>query len=213
MEINRTNTDTGEKPGRKIIKITILCVLAVLMNILLNNFVMNFLRLPLFLDTVFTAAAAFTAGIIPGMVVAVLNWLSACIYYKEIQYYVFCSIAEVFIICAFKPSAPDVQNFASKERVTASYAALVSKLFLLYIFCVVTVSVLGGVIDYLSQLFTKTYSLHSSVEDTFKPGLIMSNLPLLAVNILSRIPVNIVDRFIVIFGGYFISRALVKIIK
>jgi len=213
MEINKTNAAAGEKPGRKIIKIIILCVMAVIMNILLNNFVMNFLRLPLFLDTVFTAAVAFTAGIIPGVIVAVLNWLCACIYYKDIQFYVLCIIAEVLIICIFKPPTPNDQNFASKEMITASYAALISKLFLLYILCAVTVSVLGGTIDYLSQLFSNTHSLHSSVEDTFKPGLIMSNLPLLAVNILSRIPVNIVDRFIVIFGGYFISRALVKVIK
>jgi len=41
----------------------------------------------------------------------------------------------------------------------------------------------------------------------------MNNLPTLAVNILSRILINIVDRFIVIFGGYFISRVLVKFSK
>jgi hypothetical protein len=213
MESNQSGEAIGKRPGRDIIKIIIFCVLAALLNILLNNFVMNFLRLPLFLDTVFTAAVAFSAGIIPGMAVAVLNWLGACIYYKEIQYYVFCSIAEVLIICAFKPPAPDVPNFASKERVAASYAALISKLFLLYILCAVTVSVLGGIIDYLSQLLNKTHSLHSSVEDTFKPGLIMSNMPLLAVNIISRLPINIVDRFIVIFAGFFISRGLIKLLN
>ena len=46
----------------------------------------------------------------------------------------------------------------------------------------------------------------------FAAGLITNNLPVLAVNILSRIQVNIVDRFIVIFGGYFISRGLVRLI-
>jgi hypothetical protein len=32
------------------------------------------------------------------------------------------------------------------------------------------------------------------------------------MNILSRIPVNLVDRFIVIFGGYFISRGAGKLL-
>jgi hypothetical protein len=44
-----------------------------------------------------------------------------------------------------------------------------------------------------------------SAEDAFKIGLLPSGIPVLAMDILSRIPVNIVDRFIVIFGGYFIS--------
>jgi len=40
----------------------------------------------------------------------------------------------------------------------------------------------------------------------------IDNLRLLVVNILSRIQVNIVDRLIAIFGGYFISRLLARII-
>ena len=44
-------------------------------------------------------------------------------------------------------------------------------------------------------------------------GSMIYNLPVLAVNIFSRIPVNIADRFIVIFGGYFISRGLVKLTR
>jgi hypothetical protein len=42
-------------------------------------------------------------------------------------------------------------------------------------------------------------------EDTFKLGLIRNNMPVLAAAILSRIPINIVDRFIGIFCGYGIS--------
>jgi hypothetical protein len=75
------------------------------------------------------------------------------------------------------------------------------------------ISVLGGVINYVTQVFMGIHTYYYSVEDIFKPGLIMNNVPPLAVNILSRIPVNIVDRFIVIFGGYFISLGLAKIIR
>jgi len=174
---------------------------------------MNFLRFPLFLDTVFTAAIAFAAGPIAGIFVAVSVWLIHCIYFKVINFFVLCSIAEVLLICALKPSAPYIPDFAPKEKVIASYTGLVAKLMLLYIICAISISVLGGVIDYLSQLFPELQSLYFSVNDTFKYGLIMNNLPVLAINILSRIPVNIVDRFIVIFGGYFISRGLLKIIQ
>jgi len=39
--------------------------------------------------------------------------------------------------------------------------------------------------------------------------LLCFHLPML-VDILSRIPVNLVDRFIVIFGGYFAARGILK---
>ena len=70
---------------------------------------------------------------------------------------------------------------------------------------------MGGVVDYVTHLFMERH--YFSVDDLFKHGFFMNNLPVLAVNILSRIPVNIVDRFMVIFGGYFISRGLVKFTK
>jgi hypothetical protein len=139
--------------------------------------------------------------------------LVPCIYYKSVNFFILCSIAEVLLICAFKPPAPVIPDFAPKEKIIASYAGVAAKLMLLYILCAIAISVLGGVIDYASQLFLEKQPLYYSPEDTFKLGLIMNNLPALAVSILSRIPVNIVDRFIVIFGGYFISRGLAKISK
>ena len=220
MEINQpgnpTPPGTVEPPVRgrlhKVIKIAVFCILAILLNFLLSTFVMNFLRFPLFLDTVFTAAIAFAFGIIPGIIVAVLTWLIPNMYYFGIgfnfNFFVLCSIAEVLLVCVLKPPAPDIPNFSSEERVMASYIGLAFRLILLYIICAISISVLGGLIDYLS-----IYPVFFSVEDNFKPALITGNLPVLAVNILSRIPVNIVDRFIVIFGGYFISRGLAKLTR
>jgi hypothetical protein len=39
-----------------------------------------------------------------------------------------------------------------------------------------------------------------------------SGIPILAMNILSRIPVNIIDRFIVIFGGFFIAEGIKRLL-
>ena len=197
--------------SRKAIKLAVLCILAVLMNILLSIFIMNFLRFPLFLDTVFTAAIAFAFGLIPGIFVAVFSLLISCIYYMGINFFVICSIAEVLLICALKPPAPDIPDFAPKEKIIASYTVVAAKLMILYIICAIAISVLGGLINLLPQIAYGTHTDYFGVDDLFKLGLITNNLPTLAVNILSRIPINIVDRFIVIFGGYLISRALVKI--
>jgi hypothetical protein len=74
----------------------------------------------------------------------------------------------------------------------------------------VTVSVLGGIIDFIYYEILPGIKLHFSPEDTFKMGLLRNPMPILAVDIISRIPVNIVDRFIVIFGGFFISHLVRK---
>jgi len=200
-------------PVPVIIKLSVICVLAAIMNIILNNIFMNFLRFPLFLDTVFTAAITFAFGLVPGISVALLSWLIPSIFYNSLNFFILCSIAEVILIYALKPPAPGFPAFTPKEKIIAFYIVVAAKLMILYFICAITISILGGIINFLLQFFSGTQTDYIGVEDRFKLGLIMYNLPTLAVNILSRIPVNIVDRFIVIFGGYFISRGLVKLTR
>jgi hypothetical protein len=200
-----------EVRGKRFLKLGVLCVLAALLNILLNYIFMVLLGFPLFMDNVFTAAIAFSAGLLPGVAVAVLTWLFPCLYYKVFQFFFICSITEVLLICALKPAAPSVPDFASKDKIIAIYTGIAVKLLLLYIICALTISILGGVIDYLQILFMEGHEQLYSVEHAFKLGLVMNNFPVLAVCILSRIPVNLVDRFIVIVGGYLISLGLGKL--
>jgi len=77
--------------------------------------------------------------------------------------------------------------------------------------CAVTISIIGGVVDSITHLFVERK--YYSVDDLFKQGLFMLNLPVLAVNIISRIPINIVDRFIIIFAGFLVSKGLEKITR
>ena len=211
MMLNRS----GKVIKLKVAKLTVLCILAALMNILFTVFFRDFLGLPLYIDTVFNAAVTFAAGLVPGIVVAVLSWLILCIYWKSFHFYFLCSIAEVLLIAALKPSDrlfhKKSDDLAPKEKNIAFYTGLAAKLFLLYVVCAVSISILGGIINYVSDMVLKIHSQFYNVEDNFKLGLIMNNFPILATDILSRIQVNIVDRFIVIFGGYFISRGLVKL--
>jgi len=189
------------------------CVLAVFMNLLLSNFSMNFLRLPLFLDTVFTAAIVFTFGLAPGMFVAILSWLLPVLYWGGFHLFVICGVAEVLLIWALKPAALVIPYFASKEWKIASYTGLAARLVILYIVCAMAISVLGGMIDYATRLFPEMDLRYFSPEDTFRPALVMADFPLIAENILVRVPVNLADRFVVVFGGYFISRGLVRLTR
>ena len=125
--------------------------------------------------------------------------------------FVFVSVAEVILIYFLKPASPETGSLHTKEKLIVLYIGIAAKLMLLYVLCAITVSVLGGFINFISQDFLDNPSKYYSVEDSFKLGLIKNNLSSLAVNILSRIPVNIVDRFIVVFGGYLLSRGLRKL--
>ena len=214
MEVTENPIPSQQPLNRKtaFLKLSVFCALAIFMNFLVSNFFINILGIPLFIDTVFTAAITFTFGLIPGIIVAVLSWLIPSIINMNIHFFILCGLTEVILIYALKPRNVNIPIFASKEKIITSYTVIAAKLMILYITCTVTISILGGIINFFPQFFLRTHENYFSIEDTFKHVLIVNNLPALAVNILSRIPINIVDRFIVIFGGYFISRGLIKFI-
>ncbi len=82
---------------------------------------------------------------------------------------------------------------------------------LIVAFDCIVVSVTGGIIDFFFTLFSAPKAFYP--EDSFKLGLLRNNVPLLASTILSRIPINIVDRFFIIFGGYGVSLLYRKILN
>ena len=195
---------------KRFLIISLLCVLAAVINRLLSLFAVFELKIPLFIDTIFTAAVTFSFGLIPGLVTAFLTWVLGFIGTSEPSPFIICSIAEVFIILLLKPSARLKFNRTNDDIVLAENLSVLARLMLLYISASVIVSVLGGLVDYFYFTVLPISKAHISAEDVYKAGLQQNGIPVPVMNILSRIPINLVDRFIVIFGGYFISRALSK---
>jgi len=205
-------------PG--LIKLSLLCILAVGGNLLLSNFCVYFMKFPLFLDTVFNVAVTFAVGLIPGLVTVLLSYLVIAIRNNSFSPFILCSIAEVIIVYRLKSAELKkkrtgkylVRSTPSEVKIN-SFVSVFAKLMVLYIACALAISVLGGIIDFFFYGIWSNPKLYYSAEDAFKIGLLRSGISLLAMDILSRIPVNIVDRFIVIFGGYFVSRLIVKVNK
>jgi hypothetical protein len=83
-----------------------------------------------------------------------------------------------------------------------------SDLLVLYIAACLSISVVGGAVDFLYHTVLQKQKPYFSAEDAFKIALLRNNIPMLVVDVFSRIPVNIVDRFIVIFGGFFTAMGL-----
>lgn len=203
------------KSLRRGIKLAVLCALAVGANYMLNTLSVFILKLPLFLDTVFTCAVTFAAGPVAGIAVAVLTTIAIFFRDRSTCLFVLCSIAEVLLVWLMKPGPRGFRRKGADPspnlpETKAAFVSTFAVLLLLYIAACVTVSFLGGILDFILYEVLSETKLHYSPEDTFKMGLLRSGPPILAANILSRIPINIVDRFIVIFGGFALSRAAIK---
>ena len=207
-----------------LLKLSLFCVLAAVLNYIVSVFCLYVLKTPLFVDTVFTVAVTFTAGLVPGLVTALLTSLIGEIMVNSLSPFVLCAFAEIFIVWLFtrkKRGAQDNSQLKQcaqlKQRAQLKQSAAVSgiliKLMMLYITACFAVSILGGVIEYIYHSVLAAPKLFFSAEDMFKIGFLKGDIHILGVNILSRIPVNLVDRFIVIFGGYFISIPVKKILK
>ena len=196
-------------------KILVLCIASAMGNWILSHFVFASARLPLYLDTVFTAAVCFSLGLVPGLITGpVLGLVTTLIRYHFVlgridlawasAFFTFCIAAEVVLICFFhkKILANHESAFLAKPSPSGFIAMTPLLLSLAALACIV-VSVTGGIIDFTLTRFTTPRPVFP--EDTFKLGLLRNNVPVLASAILSRFPINIVDRFFVVFGGYGIS--------
>ena len=214
------------------IKIGILCILAAITNFSLNMFLWPFLGLSLYLDTLFTAMMAFSAGLLPGIITAVLTTgiIQAFVFSRNLNItwlFVFCSIAEVILICLIKPHlvlnnsevfiAFKKSSFRmSNDRLESNFINFIRNLailLLLSLLACVSASFTGGIIDYICYSVMAQKKDVFSPEDIFKMGFIRGDVPIVFANILSRLPINIVDRLIVVFGGYGLSRFIKLILR
>jgi len=191
--------------AKRFLVISLFCILASVINRFLSLFAVFELKIPLFIDTIFTAAVTFSFGLIPGLVTAFLTWVLGFIGTYEPSPFIICSIAEVFIIWLLKPETRLKLNRTNDDSILAENISVLARLMLLYISASVIVSVLGGLVDYFFFSVLPHSKAHISAEDVYKAGIQQNLFPVPIMNILSRLPVNLVDRFIVIFGGYFIS--------
>jgi hypothetical protein len=70
---------------------------------------------------------------------------------------------------------------------------------------------LGGIIAFIISGFFKVAEYDISPDFFFRLGLLRHNMPVLAADILARIPINIADRLITVFAAYSLSLFLRKI--
>ena len=196
-------------------KICVLCLVSALGNAVVSYFFNNIVGFPLYLDTIFNAAMCFCAGLLPGLITGVL--LSPIMYFLVCRFllglsvelslfrniWVICIAVEVLLVWVFHFRMKKREDLFHKNPSLQSFISVAALLLVLVVLDCLAVSISGGIIDF--TLLTLQAPRTFSPEDSFKLGLLRNKVPLLPTAILSRIPINIVDRFIVIFGGFGIS--------
>jgi hypothetical protein len=200
-----------------------ICTVSALANVMTGYFVTSVVRFPLYLDTVFTVAVCFSFGLLPGLLTGALlsPLLTPLIfwYFLDIPFYLtftriiftICVVLEVVLVCFFLYKIKTRHDAFLKKPSLQSFMGLAPFLLTLVAFACILISVSGGIIDFVLAWFNAPRT--DFPEDTFKLGLLRNNIPLLPAAILSRIPINIVDRFIVIFGGFGISLLYRKLVR
>ena len=199
----------------------VLCLAGVALNIAVNRFFVYYLGLPLFMDTIFTVSVTLIGGPFWGATCGALSTIiGKTIWFSDWISYLFfiCSIATALItwlFIRFFPSELDLSSEQAKYEKMIATAGIGSKsgklaqsmnrvivlLLLSFALCLV-ISVLGGLISGLILLINPSQIgervLAGLLSDTMSGGAV----PIFLAEILSRIPVNIIDRLIAAFGGY-----------
>ena len=214
---------------RKTIIMLLLCIAASLLNIAFNMLCL-LLDYPLYLDTILTVSITLLYGPLWGCLTgAFTNIIANTIYYDVHGWpsYLFalCSIVTALITWSFVyffrwelsfanlhySKVPAAEAFPDPEsrRLDAAISRLIVLVFLAFALCI-AMSILGGLISAFIQ-FLLTVQGDASLNPAatqLSSTLFKRQMPVLAVEILSRIPMNIIDRLITVFAAYGIAYLL-----
>ena len=173
--------------------VLLIVVTALALNLALN-IANNALGLPFFMDSIGTAIAAVTVGLVPALVVAVgTNGLFELAYGMDFTHLPFaiCGIATVLILRAFLSRG--LFRTAGHALVATLAVALANAV----LGATVVTFLFGGVtavgIDYLVT------------------GLVASGQSMLTATFWARIPANIIDKAMAVFAAYFARAPLLAL--
>lgn len=199
-----------EKKGftisKKPIPLTLLlCFIAASLNLLFSLTTGKLLKIPLFLDTIFTITILFYCGIIPAIITAILFSIPSSLIDNSPFYILFslCSIAIIFITY-------EIMKAESKQKHSKTLTILY--LILAALLSGFASSVIGGTIHTLGLILFPT-EISEIVTEKFVLSLFSQNGELFLSAILGRIPTTCLDRIISTLLGYGLYKILLKFEK
>ncbi|MBQ5399807.1 MAG: hypothetical protein IIU15_01040 [Treponema sp.] len=197
--------------NHRILKTVVICVIAVAMNVLTMYIFYNWIKIPLFFDTIWTVAVVFYSGLVPGLCVSLAyNAINALIWTMQqgffdpfIMLYAVCGVLIVFSTWIF---ARRKEEFQISVPVTILYLFLIA---LLSSFCTI---VAGGIIDFFHYKYYEIPDMMNPIKK-FTESFVHQQFSLLASCILGQIPISFLDRLLATFSGFGIYSLARKFLK
>jgi hypothetical protein len=194
-----------------------LCIAGALLN---NAFTVVAwkMNIPLFLDTVLTVTLTMTGGLFWGVLTGALtNLIYNTLFYWGWEHYLFalCNMATAVVTWLFMRffsrelglgagvSRTDLSSPHKSDRFETVADRVIVLTLLSFGLCV-SMSVLGGLISALIQIFNPGYPKGPLVSVAVSDD----RLPLILKEVISRFPINIIDRLITAFAGYGVAAVL-----
>ena len=210
---------------RKIIGSFVFCIAGALLNMIVYKVFISMMGLPLYLDTIFTITVTFIYGPVWGVLTGALtNITSISVYGLEYYLFALCNIAAALITWFFIRLFPRELDLrmnvvytslplyqAGSSRLSAHLSAVMDRVIVLtllsFALCL-AMSILGGCISVFIGLFKAAAVNPAAVQTMFH-----RNIPMLLNEILSRVPINIIDRLISSFAAFGVALGVFQILK
>jgi hypothetical protein len=230
MNTPEKQAKSRREPARYFLGILLLSAGASVGNKLLTVLA-NRAQTGLWLDTVFVITAVFSGGLEAGMLTSLFTTALSGIFHRLFfgrdyfwgsYFYGLCFAATALVTWFFSRSFPgecaslriikrrkDAPPFPGPP--SASPLDRIIMLSLLSLSLWIVISVLGALISLFNYHFLRTVSDDIAAENIFKLGLLQRGFSLAVSELLTRIPINIIDRPVSVFIGYGTSLLLKKL--
>ena len=203
---------------RKTMVMISISITAMLLNFAIS-YISALLKLPIFMDTIFTVSVTLMYGPLWGAVTGALTNLTGhTLKFWGWEGYIFalCNIATALITYFFMRLFPrdldpryDHAALPQSRRYASLLERIVVLMLLSFALCV-GMSILGGLIASIIRSINITYTGEPGLSPNANFRMFPQSFPVIFEEILVRIPMNIIDRLIAAFCGYGIARILCK---
>ncbi|MCR4823508.1 MAG: hypothetical protein K5873_11630 [Treponema sp.] len=192
----------------RLVKLPVICISAIILNFLSSFIFYRTLHLPLFMDTIFSIAVLFYAGLVPALIVQIsYNLINSIIWMLNIDsfdifipLYTFCGI---FIVISSYIVYRRKEEAARSIEITVLYLILIA---MISSFCSVLI---GGTIDYFHLKYQNFPDTMNPIKN-FTKAFVRQRFSLYFSCIVAQIPISITDRLIATFAGYGIYKLFSK---
>lgn len=184
----------------KIFRTILICFSSIILNYLTACVFYQYLKVPLFFDTIWTVAVIFYLGLVPGLCVSIgYNLLNLAVWFHKtganglfIELYSICGILIVFSTWFI---AHKKEEFRISSTVTVLYLILIA------IFSSFGSIISGGILDYFQYKMVDVPAQINPIRKITE-AFVYQRFSLLASCILAQIPISFLDRLIATFSGY-----------